>query len=71
LFFVAPGGIFDLASFNFQVPMFISAARQRARPAQNIARETRIVLTFMFPPVSVPLSTAIWCGTFYPDRHPE
>jgi hypothetical protein len=42
-----PGVIFDLASFNFQVPIWGSAAKHAAPPKKQNARVNPIVFVFM------------------------
>jgi len=49
LYFNVPGVIFDLASFNFQVPMCGSAAKQAAPAKKQNARVNAIVFLFMRP----------------------
>jgi hypothetical protein len=50
VFFGAPAAIFDLASFNFQVPICVSLAKHTAAATKHIAIDNRIVFVFMFPP---------------------
>jgi hypothetical protein len=49
LYFNVPGVTFDLASFNFQVPMCGSAAKQAAPAKEQNARVKAIVFVFMRP----------------------
>jgi hypothetical protein len=49
VFFGAPCEIFDLASFNFQVPMFAFWAQQNA-PTKHSVRVNTMVLAFTSPP---------------------
>jgi hypothetical protein len=48
LFFGAIAGIFDLASFNFQVPKFGLLAKLAATARKHRATVNTIVLVFMF-----------------------
>ena len=49
LYLNVPGVIFDLASFNFQVPMCGSAAKQASAAKKQNARVNAIVFVFMRP----------------------
>jgi len=49
LYFNVPGVTLDLASFNFQVPMCGSAAKQAAPAKKQNARVKAIVFVFMRP----------------------
>jgi hypothetical protein len=49
LYFNVPGVTFDLASFNFQVPICGSAAKQAAPAKKQNARVNAIVFVFMRP----------------------
>jgi hypothetical protein len=50
MFFDDPGLNFDLASFNFQVPINASAAKHTATPTKHNARVSTVALAFIFSP---------------------
>jgi hypothetical protein len=49
---VAPAGNLDLPSFNFQVPMLTSLAKQMATPKKQSNIQIRHTLAFISPPLS-------------------
>src|ERR1700686_2102686 len=51
MFFVAPGANFDFASFSFQLPVWTSAARHRARPAKKATKDARMVRVLIVSPL--------------------